>query len=93
MDEVLEAPRVGELVVLPGVVDGQQGEVISLQLEELSLFLVSESLFVLKNRRITGRALNLKHDAVKNALKVSFYLNKFGLKGHLDNNCIKTNNI
>ena len=42
LDEVLVAPGVGELVVLPGVVDGQQGEVVPLWLMELGLLLVSE---------------------------------------------------
>lgn len=48
MDEVLETPGVGELVVLPGVVDSQQRKVVSLKLEELRLFLICKGLFVLK---------------------------------------------
>ena len=47
LDEVLEAPGVGELVVLPGVVDGQQREVVPLQLEELGFLLVGLRLLVL----------------------------------------------
>lgn len=47
LDEVLIAPGVGELVVLPGVVDGQQGQVVALRLVELCLLLVGQSLLVL----------------------------------------------
>lgn len=47
LDEVLVAPGVGKLVVLPGVVDGQQGQVITLRLVELCLLLVSQSLLIL----------------------------------------------
>lgn len=48
LDKVLETPGVGELVVLPGVVDGQKRQVVPLQLEELGLLLISQSLFVLE---------------------------------------------
>lgn len=48
LDKVLETPGVGELVVLPGVVDGQQCQVIPLELEELGLLLISQSLLVLE---------------------------------------------
>ena len=47
LDEVLVAPGVGELVVLPGVVDGQQREVVPLQLKELGFLLVGLRLLVL----------------------------------------------
>lgn len=47
LDEVLITPRVGELIVLPGVVDCQQRQVISLRLVELCLLLVSQGLLVL----------------------------------------------
>ena len=47
LDEVFKAPRVGKLVVLPGVVDGQQGQVIPLRLVELCLALVRHCLLVL----------------------------------------------
>lgn len=48
LDEVLEAPGIRELVVLPRVIHSQQRQVISLKLEELCLLLVSKRLFVLK---------------------------------------------
>mmetsp|Transcript_27535 Transcript_27535/g.59266 ORF Transcript_27535/g.59266 Transcript_27535/m.59266 type:complete len:276 (+) Transcript_27535:374-1201(+) len=35
LDEVLEAPRVGELGVRPGLIDGEVGQVVALGLEEL----------------------------------------------------------
>lgn len=63
LDEVLEAPWVRELIVLPGVIDGQQREVIPLQLEELGLLLVSERLFVLR----TKQKLKPLHGAACNA--------------------------
>lgn len=47
MDEVLIAPGVGELVVLPGVIDSQEREVVPFGLVELGFLLVSESLLVL----------------------------------------------
>lgn len=50
LNEVLVAPGVGELVVLPGVVDGQQGQVVSLWLVELGLLLVSQRLLVLEHK-------------------------------------------
>lgn len=50
LDEVLEAPGVGELVVLPGVIDSQQSKVVSLGLVELGLLLVSQRLLVLRHR-------------------------------------------
>lgn len=49
LDEVLVAPGVGELVVLPGVVNGQQSEVVALRLVELCLFLVGQGLLVLQS--------------------------------------------
>ena len=48
LHKVLEAPGVGELVVLPGVVDGQEGQVITLCLVELGLPLVGQTLLVLQ---------------------------------------------
>lgn len=51
LDEVLVAPRVGELVVLPGVVDSQQGQVVTFRLVELGFFLVSECLLVLRQKK------------------------------------------
>ena len=50
LDKVLIAPRVGELVVLPGVIHRQQGQMVSLGLMELSLLLVSQGLLVLSHR-------------------------------------------
>lgn len=47
LDEVLITPGVGELVVLPGVVDRQQGQVVPLRLVKLGLLLVSQGLLVL----------------------------------------------
>lgn len=47
LDEVLVTPGVGELVVLPGVVNSQQGQVIPLRLVKLCLLLVGQSLLVL----------------------------------------------
>ena len=55
MDEVFKAPRVGKLVVLPGVVDGQQGQVIPLRLVELCLALVRHCLLVLEGGGEGGR--------------------------------------
>lgn len=48
LDEVLVAPRVGELVVLPGVVYGQQGEVVPFGLVEFGLLLICKGLFILQ---------------------------------------------
>ena len=47
LDEVLVTPGVGELVVLPAVVDGQQGQVVALDLVKLGLLLVRQRLLVL----------------------------------------------
>ena len=47
LDEVLVAPGAGELVVLPGVVHSQEGQVVALGLVELGLLLVSQVLLVL----------------------------------------------
>ena len=47
LDEVLVAPGAGELVVLPGVVYSQEGQVVALGLVELGLLLVSQVLLVL----------------------------------------------
>ena len=47
LHEVLKAPSVGELAVPPGVVDGQQGQVVTLRLVELGLPLVRQRLLVL----------------------------------------------
>lgn len=51
LDEVLVTPGVGELVVLPGVVDSQQGQVITLRLVKLCLLLVSQSLLILLDKK------------------------------------------
>lgn len=47
LHKVLIAPRIGKLVILPGVVDGEEGEVVSLWLVELGLLLISQLLLVL----------------------------------------------
>ena len=57
LHKVLEAPRAGELAVLPGVVDGQQGQVVPLGLVELGLALVRQSLLVLE--RTKGRGVKV----------------------------------
>lgn len=54
LDEVLVAPRVRELVVLPRVVDGQQGEMVALGLMELGLLLVRQGLLVLCHTHTQG---------------------------------------
>lgn len=54
LNEVLITPGVRELVVLPRVVDSQQGEVITLRLVELGLLLVSQSLFILLSHKGTA---------------------------------------
>ena len=48
LDKVLIAPWVGELVVLPGVVHGQQGEVVPFGLVEFGLLLICKGLFILQ---------------------------------------------
>jgi len=48
LDEILVAPRVRELVCLPRVVDGQQRDVVSLDLVEFGFFLVGNRLFVFR---------------------------------------------
>jgi len=40
LQEVLEAPRVGELGVLPSLVDGEQSDVVSVRVIELGLLQV-----------------------------------------------------
>lgn len=62
LDEVLIAPRVREFVVLPGVVHGQQGEVIPFSLVEFGFLLICESLFILK---ISGTARSLSSSSVR----------------------------
>ena len=47
LDEVLEAPRVGELGVGPRLVDGEAGEVVALRLEELGALRVGLGLLLL----------------------------------------------
>lgn len=48
LDKVLIAPWVGELIVLPGVVHGQQGEVVPFGLVEFGLLLICKGLFILQ---------------------------------------------
>ena len=48
LDKVLIAPWVGELVVLPRVVHGQQGEVVPFGLVEFGLLLICKGLFILQ---------------------------------------------
>ena len=53
LDKVLVAPRAGEFVVLPRVVDGKESEVVSLRLVELGLALISDRLLVLMSNTDT----------------------------------------
>lgn len=53
LDKVLIAPWVGELVVLPGVVHSQQGEVVPFGLVEFGLLLICKGLFILQ---VVGRS-------------------------------------
>ena len=51
LNKVLEAPGTGELVVLPGVVHGQQRHVVTLDLVKLGFLLVRQGLLVLEKFR------------------------------------------
>jgi hypothetical protein len=51
LDEILVAPRVREFVCLPRVVDGQQSDVVSLDLVEFGFFLVGNRLFVFRTEK------------------------------------------
>ena len=57
LDKVLIAPRIGEFVVLPGVVDGEQSEVVTLGLVEFGLALIGNGLLLLEEESNT--VLNL----------------------------------
>ena len=46
LDEVFVAPRIGELVIFPAVVDGEQRQMIAFGLMELGLFLIGYRLFI-----------------------------------------------
>lgn len=50
LEEVLKAPGIGELIVLPRVVDGEECDVVTFRLMELCLALVSLCLLVLNNK-------------------------------------------
>lgn len=55
LDEVLMAPRVAELVGLPCVIHCQQGDVVSLRLEELGTLLVRLLISIRDSSSSTGR--------------------------------------
>ena len=48
LDKVLVAPRIGEFVVLPGIVDGEESEVVTFGLVELGLALIGNGLLLLE---------------------------------------------
>lgn len=50
MDKVFIAPRIGKLIVLPGIVHSQQSEVVTFCLMELGFLLISKCLFILTHK-------------------------------------------
>ncbi len=50
LHKIVVAPGSGELVVLPGVVDGQEGQVVPLGLVELGLPLIRQFRLLLKTK-------------------------------------------
>ena len=47
LDEILKTPGIGKLIVLPGIENCEQGDVIALRLVKLCLALVGNRLLVL----------------------------------------------
>ena len=64
LDKVLVAPRIGEFVVLPGVVDGEESEVVTLGLVELGLTLIGNGLLLLEEESNTVLNLILRMEKI-----------------------------
>ena len=69
LHEVLEAPGIRELVVLPRVVHGQQRQVVAFWLVELRFLLVGHGLFVLRTKHVkkdaSTKARDLSRDVTR----------------------------
>ena len=75
LDKVLIAPRVGEFVVLPCIVDSKESEVVSLWLVELGLTLISNGLLVLQMQKYTHQIIT------------KIFINTLRLKGKSQTRC------
>ena len=69
LDKILVAPRIGEFVVLPGVVDSEESEVVTLGLVELGLALVGNGLLFLEEESNTVLNLILRMEKKFSILK------------------------